>query len=187
LDVGCGTGFLLKIAAEAGAEVFGVDISQAATEVAKKQCPTARIEAAAAESLPWEDNFFDYVVCLGSMEHFDNLEKGIKEMIRVTKQDAKFLLVVPNKDYFFWQFKKQKGTHQRGIKEQLYNFEEWRNIFLKQGLKILEIKSDYYPTRSLPWFCSFNPLKIFKRLAFKMVWLILPLKYGYQFIITAKK
>ncbi len=187
LDIACGTGFLLKIAGEKGLETYGLDISEEAVKISKKNSPDSEIIVAEAENLPFENNSFDYISCLGSIEHFSDIDLGLKEMLRVGKNDAEYLLMVPNKNYFAWWFVKNKGTAQREIGEELKSLEEWKKIFQDQGLRIIKIKSDKWPTKSLPWFYSFNPLKIFKRLIFKLIWLILPLKYTYQFIFVCQK
>ena len=71
--------------------------------------------------------------------------------------------------------------------EELKTFKEWQQIFKHAGLEIVATKQDKWPTKSLAWFYSFNPYKIIKRLAFKLVWLVLPLNCTYQFIILAVK
>lgn len=187
LDVACGTGYLLKLATDKDLQTFGIDISEQAVKIAKQNSPESEIKIASAESLPYADIFFDYITCLGSIEHFENINKGISEMLRVAKNNAKFLFLVPNKKYFAWYFTKQKGTHQRDIGEQLYDLNEWKEILMQNKLKIIKIKQDKYPTKSLSWFYSSNIIKIIKRIMFKLIWLILPLKLTYQFIIIAEK
>lgn len=187
LDVACGTGFFLKLAADKGLKTYGIDISSQAVEVAQQNSPSSQVQMAEAENLPFAGGFFDYITCLGSLEHFSDIERSLSEMIRVGKNTTKYLLVVPNKNYFAWWFKKNKGTHQREIGEELKSLNEWRKIFTGSGFKIIKISADRWPTKSLPWFYSYNPLKIFKRLFFKLVWLILPLRYTYQFIFLCQK
>ncbi|PIP29378.1 hypothetical protein COX27_01785 [Candidatus Kuenenbacteria bacterium CG23_combo_of_CG06-09_8_20_14_all_36_9] len=187
LDIACGTGFLLKVANEKGLKTFGIDISDEAVKIAKENSPSSEIITASAENLPFENIFFDYVSCLGSIEHFLDINQGLREMLRVGKSGAKFLLVVPNKNYFVWWFTKNKGTHQRDFQEELKSLKEWRDIFNNLGFKILDIYQDDWPSRCLPWFYSFNPIKILKRLFFKLAWLILPLNYTYQFIFICQK
>jgi len=187
LDIACGTGFLLKVAQEKGLKTFGIDISEEAIKVAKKNSPVSDLRVASAENLPFENNFFDYISCLGSIEHFSDINKGLKEMLRVGKNSAEYILVVPNKNYFAWWFTKNKGTHQREIGEELKSLNGWKNVFELAGFKILNIYQDKYPSRCLPWFYSFNLFKIIKRILFKLLWFFLPLRYAYQFVIVAKK
>ncbi|MFA6428758.1 MAG: class I SAM-dependent methyltransferase [Candidatus Buchananbacteria bacterium] len=187
LDVACGTGLLLKTLATLGFETYGVDISPEAVQVSQKNSPSSKVMVGRAEKLPFADNFFDYVSCLGSIEHFSDINQGIKELWRVAKTEAKFFLIVPNRDYFGWWFKSKKGTHQREIGEELKSLSQWLVIFRQNDLEILKVAKDNWPYQSLAWFYSYNPLKITKRLIFKIFWRLLPVKYTYQFIILAKK
>ena len=89
LDVGCGKGFLLyelnKLLPKA--EVHGIDISEYAVTHAKEQI-SGSIQVGNATSLPFEDNFFDYVFALGCLHNLYNFElfRALKEMERVGKQ-----------------------------------------------------------------------------------------------------
>jgi ubiquinone/menaquinone biosynthesis C-methylase UbiE len=68
LDVGCGAGQLALIAARAGAQVFGCDISRNWLEKARARAAAERLEITFeegdAESLPYEDAQFDAVISL---------------------------------------------------------------------------------------------------------------------------
>src|SRR3989339_417880 len=90
LDIACGTGFLLKVANEKGLKTFGIDISDEAVKIAKENSPSSEIITASAENLPFKNNFFDYISCLGSIEHFSDINQGLREMLRVGKRGAKF-------------------------------------------------------------------------------------------------
>jgi ubiquinone/menaquinone biosynthesis C-methylase UbiE len=119
LDIGCGTGFLLKAAADRAAKTYGLDISEEALKLAGRSAPDADLRIGNAEALPYEDGFFDHVFCLGAMEHFLDMAKGLEEMIRVTRPKGQLCVVVPNDKFIWWLFHPQKGTDQKNIKEQL--------------------------------------------------------------------
>src|SRR3990172_11566174 len=142
LDVGSGTGYLLKVADQRGLETFGVDISNEGVKIAKKVSPNSKIFVGTGEKLKFTDNFFDYVTCLGALEHFMNVEKGVREMVRVAKRGATLCIVVPNINYLFWISKKRKGTEQQDINENLSSLEQWKRLFLKGGCDIEEIHQD---------------------------------------------
>jgi ubiquinone/menaquinone biosynthesis C-methylase UbiE len=95
-DVGCGKGIFLFLASKIGLQTYGIDISKVAVDIAQKMSPTSDIRVGLGEELPWDDNFFDYVTCLGSLEHFLDPAKGIREMARVLKPDGRALILVPN-------------------------------------------------------------------------------------------
>ena len=123
LDVGCGTGLFLKAALDAGLDAYGLDISQRAVEISNKNAPGARIIRGRGEELPFGDKFFDYIFYGGTVEHFLNVDKGLDEAIRVTNDDAKFLFVVPNKNYWLWRVRGESGTHQKEVKELLLDYD----------------------------------------------------------------
>src|SRR3989338_9108764 len=67
LDIGCGGGAFVSRALKKGYLVSGIDISEKIISFAKGLCPGADLKVGNAEALPWPDNFFDGVVCLGSL------------------------------------------------------------------------------------------------------------------------
>ncbi len=187
LDVGCGTGLFLQVAAEGGLTTTGLDLSDAAVALSKKNSPHSTVVQGSGERLPFLDNQFDYVCCLGSLEHYDNPQKGLHELVRVAKDYGKFLIILPNDDYLFWKLKKiKKGTAQREF-EVLKNLDGWKRFLEEGGLEILRIYQDKYPSEELRVLQYKNPYKILRRVLYKIIWLMMPLKYTYQFVFILKK
>lgn len=85
LDVGCGTGTHLLMFKEMGLDVSGVDPSEAMLKVAKAKLGNAAdLRVAWAEDLPFEDNSFDIVTMISSLE-FAQAPKALSEAFRVAK------------------------------------------------------------------------------------------------------
>lgn len=187
LDVGCGTGHLLKAAEQSGLETYGIDISDEAVKVARSVSPNSKIILGKGEDLKFSDNYFDYVTYIGSLEHFLNIKKGIEEMIRVAKNDAFFCIVVPNTNFLFWKFKNKKGTEQQDINETLLSLKQWGNIFINEGLVIFETYQDKWFMKKTKIFSSANPLGVVRRTIYKLIWFFLPLNFTYQFIFILRK
>jgi len=198
LDVGCGTGFLLKAAEARGLFTYGIDISTEAVKIVKKVSPKSTIQVGDAENLCFHDKFFHYVTCLGSLEHFLDMRKAIREMVRVAKDEAKFCIVVPNINYLDWKIAKRRGrsvgTLQQKIHENLLAMQEWMDLFAKKGLIIKEVHHDRWPVKQLQQRVTSlfytNPLdlpKLLNLLIQRVKWLILPLKMTYQFVFILKK
>lgn len=187
LDIGCGTGYLLNTAARRGLETYGIDISEEGVEIAKKVSPASQIAVGKGEELKFPDKFFDYVTCLGALEHFLDIGRGIKEIARVGKDNALFCIVVPNIDFLLWKISGKQGTEQQDINENLLSLEGWKNIFIENGLDVLKIYQDKWFMRKTNIFSSANPLGIIKRMIYKAAWIFLPLKYTYQFVFILKK
>jgi len=187
LDVGCGTGHLLKAADQRGLETYGVDISEEGVKISRRVSPNSQISVQKGENLQFPDRFFDYVTCVGALEHFLDMGKGVKEMVRVGKDDALYCIVVPNFHYFFWKISKTRGTEQQGINENLLSLSQWRDLFVREGLSIAKIYQDSWPVKETHVFSSLNPLRVGKRMIYKLIWTLLPLKYTYQFIFVLRK
>jgi ubiquinone/menaquinone biosynthesis C-methylase UbiE len=89
LDVACGTGNLAIPAALHGAQVTGLDfvphLIKQAEERAKKEDLDITFDVGDAESMPYEDNEFDYVVTMFGAMFCPRPEIAAKELFRVCK------------------------------------------------------------------------------------------------------
>jgi SAM-dependent methyltransferase len=95
LDVGCGLGEAARWAN--GADYFGVDLSEAL--VRRGQNQRDRILAVAnADALPFRDETFDRVTCMGLLHHLprNQIPLTLKEMTRVLKSGGGLVLVEAN-------------------------------------------------------------------------------------------
>ncbi len=187
LDVACGTGFLLKAATKRGLVTFGVDISEEAIKTTKTVSPKSVVFVGKGEDLKFEDNTFDYVTCLGALEHFLDMKQGLQQIKRVAKDNAMFCIMVPNSNYFFYKINGKCGTNQQDINEHLASLKQWKKIFKENGFEILKIYQDKWKMKQIDIFSSSNLLQALRRLLYKVWWIFLPLKYTYQFIFILRK
>lgn len=86
LDVGCGPGNYCKFLSEAGFNVTGVDYSEEMIKRAKKNAPKAKIMVGDGYNLPFKDNSFDIVLCIGVLTCVSDYKKFAEEIKRVTKK-----------------------------------------------------------------------------------------------------
>jgi SAM-dependent methyltransferase len=93
LDVGCGAGMALGLAADLGAEVSGMDASAALLEVARGRLPGARLEHGDLEVLPFEDNSFDIVTGFNSFQFAADPVAALQEARRVTRPGGKVFIM----------------------------------------------------------------------------------------------
>jgi protein-L-isoaspartate(D-aspartate) O-methyltransferase len=96
LDVGCGKGYLLYEFTQVvpGVEVAGIDISQYGIDNAKEEIQPS-LTVGNAISLPYEDDYFDFVVSVTTMHNLYNYElrQALQEIQRVGKSDRKHIVV----------------------------------------------------------------------------------------------
>ncbi len=187
LDIACGSGYLVKAAAERGLATAGIDIAEEAVKLARQVSPSSDIRVGRGEQLPFPDNRFDYLTCIGSLEHFLDMERGLAEMKRVTRPDALLCILVPNSNFLYWKLSGHPGTEQQDINEHLMSLKEWRDFFEKNGLAVVRVLQDRWPIKKIRPFASANPLRILRGLVFKLVWSMLPLSWAYQFIFVLRK
>lgn len=122
IDIGCGRGDLLLSASQRGLRTFGVDLSDEAVKISQTVSPDSFVCNSPAESIPFPDGFFDYVTCIGSLEHFVDMDKSLTEMIRVMKDNARLCVSVPNSNFIYWRIFGNSGTPQKEMIERLCHF-----------------------------------------------------------------
>ncbi|MBV9583123.1 MAG: class I SAM-dependent methyltransferase [Chloroflexi bacterium] len=94
LDIGCGTGYLLRILASRCAtadQLDGVDPAASMIAIAASSSTYRRLHF--AEQLPYRDATFDLVVSTTSFDHWSNQEAGPRECARVFQPDGQLVLI----------------------------------------------------------------------------------------------
>ncbi len=94
LDVGCGTGRLLRSAARRwpDAHLIGVDPASGMVAVARELMPQATFESGEAEQLPLPDASIDAALSTMSFHHWQDQPAGVREIARVLRPGGCFVL-----------------------------------------------------------------------------------------------
>lgn len=90
LDVCCGTGLVTIRALERGADLVGIDISEAMVAAAAAKRLKATFRAADAEALPFSDAVFDRVICNFGLYHLADPDQAIAEAARVLVRGGRY-------------------------------------------------------------------------------------------------
>lgn len=99
LDLGCGTGFLTNILAQRfpNAKIFGIDISHASLNIAKKRYSSINfINADTEYKIPFKKHHFDLIISGEHLEHLKDVDTYLEEIYRITKKNGYLLLTTPN-------------------------------------------------------------------------------------------
>lgn len=179
LDVACGKGEWLVAARERGAQVAGVDLSPVAIDVCRTNLLDGEFRVGPAEELPFPDNKFDLISCLGSLEHFVEPDKALREMLRVAKPDAQFLILVPNDGFLLRRLGLYRGTRQTIAREVVRSLDEWQRLFTEAGLRVQSRWKDLH-VLSLSWINSGSVLSRPVRAFVALLLLVLPVPWQYQ-------
>lgn len=100
LDIATGTGDLAILMASTNAEkIIGLDISEGMLAVGRKKINEKNLSSKIdmvlgdSENLPFEDHTFDAITVAFGVRNFENLEKGLSEILRVLKPDGIFVIL----------------------------------------------------------------------------------------------
>jgi ubiquinone/menaquinone biosynthesis C-methylase UbiE len=98
LDVGGGTGGIIPILLEAlgpEGEVHSIDFAEKMVEIARMKFarePRVSVQVASVEDLPFEDLFFDHVVCFGVFPHIEDRPRALQEINRALKPSGTLVI-----------------------------------------------------------------------------------------------
>ena len=100
LDMATGTGDFAVAALKLNPdEVIGVDISQGMLDVGIEKMKRKGVDGIVhmklgdSENLPFEDHYFDGLTVGFGVRNYENLEKGLGEMLRVIKPEGKAIIL----------------------------------------------------------------------------------------------
>ncbi len=141
LDIGCGTGWAVYYVANKLKDkgyFVGVDISEGMIDKAYQKSDgfkNMQFIKSSADELPFENDYFDYVICTNSFHHHPNPEKSVGEISRVLKNGGQvYILDVTNDNLLANLLEKYfKFTEKEHVK--FYNSGEFIKMFLSVGLR----------------------------------------------------
>lgn len=186
LDVACGTGAWLKAVSELGANIAGIDLSEKAIQFCQKHLPEGDFYCQPATPLPFPDNQFDVVTCLGSLEHFPNQLSAVKEISRVLKPTGKAIILVPNSEFLGLKLGLFKGTDQTKAIEKPATLQEWEKLFSEGGISHVSSWKDTH-ILSRQWILQRGRLNAISRAAISLAAYSLPLRMQYQVYFECTK
>lgn len=100
LDLATGTGdFALSLLKLKPTEIIGMDISKGMLEVGRKKMKEKKVDhiismqLGDSENLPFEDGYFDGLTVGFGVRNYENLEKGLSEMLRVLRTGGKAVIL----------------------------------------------------------------------------------------------
>ena len=110
LDIATGTGDLaINLTKTNASKIIGLDISEGMLNVGRKKIAKKNLETIIemvigdSENLTFADNSFDAITVAFGIRNFENLEKGLSEILRVLKPNGIFVVLetsIPTKTPF---------------------------------------------------------------------------------------
>lgn len=106
LEVGCGSGIAAQMFAEASATLTAVDLTPWAVQTTRARLEAFDLEAnvfeADAERLPFADESFDLVFSWGVIHHSSDMDRALRELVRVTRHGGEVVLMVYHRRSVFY-------------------------------------------------------------------------------------
>ena len=136
LDLGCGAGWATRLAKVQGnaRRAIGLDFSRTGLGLARKHSPEILWIQADGTALPLADGAFDRLFCNGSLEHFPDVRRGLREIHRILRRGASAVLIVPN-FYVKTEQPMEFRTHYWG----------WKKLISDAGLEVTHTGIDWGP------------------------------------------
>lgn len=110
LDIATGTGDLaINLTQTKAKKIVGLDISQGMLDIGKKKVVEKKLDKTIelvlgdSENLPFNDHSFDAITVAFGVRNFEDLEKGLSEILRVLKPGGIFVILetsIPTKTPF---------------------------------------------------------------------------------------
>jgi ubiquinone/menaquinone biosynthesis C-methylase UbiE len=124
IDIGCGSGSHLLIAARHGMDISGIDASPYMLTLAKNRLgERCELKKAYAEELPYEDNEFDLAFLINTLEFMDDPITVLEEAGRVAKRGI--FIVFFNSISCYIRWKKIIGKFKKGLFSGIKTFSLW--------------------------------------------------------------
>ncbi len=172
LDVSCGQGRLVRFAERQGAKAVGMDFAEEAICRGYIESPESGWAVADGEQLPLPEACFDYVMHIGSLEHYQKPEAGLREIARVLKPAGVACILLPNSFGLLGNIKYACETghvFDDGQPLQRYNTRGgWHTMLVENGLapfRTLKYEREWPRTRAdVVWYLA-HPSKIARLIA----------------------
>jgi ubiquinone/menaquinone biosynthesis C-methylase UbiE len=153
LEIGCGVGIDLVRFAKAGAQVTGIDLSQTAIDLARKNLSqnslNGTLKVMDGENLQYPDASFDVVYAHGVLQYTGDPEKMVQEACRVLKKGGEGIFMVYNR--ISWlnlmsQVTKVELEHEDAPVLRKYSISEFKKLL--QPFQSVRIVVERFPVKS---------------------------------------
>ncbi len=168
LDISCGIGRLVKFAQERGLRAIGMDFAEDAVRIGiREESPASGWAVSDGERLPVKTGSVDYVTHIGSLEHYQDPDAGIREIHRILKPNGVACILLPNAYGLFGNIKHVAQTGEifdDGQPLQRYNTRQgWQKMIAAGGLetvRTLKYEREWpRTTADLGWYLR-SPAKV---------------------------
>lgn len=185
VDISCGQGRLVHLAQQKGLQAMGIDFSYQGVWVGKQGGKNAGWVVSDGEAISIRSACADYITHIGSLEHYQRPEAGIREIARLLKPSGIAAIYLPNGYSLLGNIKYVARTgfvFDDGQPLQRYNTQGgWKDLIETNGLVVTKVIRHEYTiprTRKDILFHIRHPKKILRIL---ISWMI-PFNLSHAFV-----
>jgi 2-polyprenyl-3-methyl-5-hydroxy-6-metoxy-1,4-benzoquinol methylase len=156
LDIGCGSGTFLSLARRRGFACCGMDASDRAAALARKQYGLDVRQGSVGAAI-WEERSFDFVTMFHVLEHLADPGAGLRYARRLLKPGGSLIVQVPN----------VASYQARAFRQRWYGIDVPRHVvnFTPPALELLLRKTGYEIARKARFSLRDNPASIASSIA----------------------
>jgi cyclopropane fatty-acyl-phospholipid synthase-like methyltransferase len=156
LDIGCGSGYVVRWAAQVAPSVdaLGLDVSAQMIALARASTtglPNARFRRAGFPQIDLEPHHFDAIFSMESMYYLADLAASLRAVRDLLVPGGRFACVV---DYYQENTASHRWPDELGVPMHLLSAPEWRAAFEEAGLEVMRqerLRAPYLPGAVLTW------------------------------------
>jgi len=153
LEAGCGIGRWVFYLRKKGYDIIGLESSLNAIKIAKEYDNNIPIRFGNVLKTDFKDKYFDSIISLGVMEHFeDGPKRVLEETKRILKDDGYLFVTIPPSNLLrkiythrkasLTVFKKRLFGSEFVFSEYRYSVNEFKSHLVDAGFKIIKIATD---------------------------------------------
>lgn len=149
LEAGCGLGQFVKLIADEGKKIIGLDFATKTLFVNQKKFPELKFISGDITRIPFKKNSIVTYVSLGVVEHFEEgPEKALENAHEVLSENGILICSVPYHNLFrkiIWKFLPPPRDDSASFYQYYFTKKEFIRILEKKGFEIIAV--DYYGVR----------------------------------------
>jgi SAM-dependent methyltransferase len=140
LDVGCGSGWLVRLLAERvfDGRVVGLDVSDEMIRRARQNLADVEnvlFVVAGADEIPWDANFFTHAISVESAYYWPDPPRGLLQIYRVLAEGGRAWVLI---NYFRDNPHCHQWAEQFATPAHLHSAEQWAAMFRAAGFADVE-------------------------------------------------
>lgn len=140
LDIACGQGQLVQLAAHQDVVAIGLDLSFEGLSKGARHTPEGQWIVGDGQCIPLPDASVDYIMNIGSLEHYDDPIQGMREICRLLKKDGRACILLPNAFGAFGNIRRVWQTGEifddRQPRQRYATRKTWEAMLTRSGLEI---------------------------------------------------